>query len=140
MDSTFIELKLEIYAPPAAVWHTLKAGAWAEAFFRGCRVESAWQPGAEILWREKRMPPFAKGRIILMNEQELRAVYYQSPESNILTDFVENYQILPRKNIVDLRLTIGPWEGAEDRVEWAAEHWESAALKIKKLAEKYARQ
>ncbi len=139
MEGTFIELRLEVCAPPEKVWETLTSGAWAEAFFPGCRVESTWRPGALVLWRERRGPPFAKGKVVLRNETELRVVYFDGPDSDVPTDFVENYELLPRKSVCDLCVTVGPWDGAEDRLEWASETWEAAALKIKKIAEKDAR-
>lgn len=140
MEGTFIELRLEVYAPPEKIWNVLTAGEWAEALFPGCRVESAWRRGAAVVWRERNGPPFAKGIVVHRTETELRVVYYDDPDSGSLTDFVENYEVHPRKNVCDLCLTVGPWDGAEDRLEWASETWEAAALKIKKIAEKKAPQ
>lgn len=72
---------VEIDAPKSKVWDvitdTAKVNQWANAFSEGTYVETDWQPGSQVLWKDASGDAGANGRIMANNKDEkLHMQYY----------------------------------------------------------------
>jgi uncharacterized protein YndB with AHSA1/START domain len=136
-----IKRNLLIDAPATKVWDVLTNPIynirWGNAFSEGPWVESDWQVGSSVVWKDSEGNVGAKG-IVKTNDpcRLLQVVFYDEPRMEPpapLGDYIESYALNAINDKTELIIESGPLP--REHFETHSLLWDKAAAKIKDLAE-----
>lgn len=143
MDETTIRKTISINAAAGRVWEVLLdprfTKEWGGEFMAGCYVESDWEHGSEVVWKDKDGTPFVRGVVSDMEpEALLRVAFYDDLDSRPPEppgEFTETYELSEEdgQTVLSVTTEMGPVD--KDTVDKASALWDKAMLKIKQLAE-----
>jgi Uncharacterized conserved protein len=140
VEKFFIELTLNLPEPPEKVWEIITdpqiIRLWAAAFHEGTTVESDFQPGHEVVWKDGFGAIGAKG-IVLTSEptKALRIGYYDAV--NMLPSaepgkYSEFYKIEQHNGQTQLFISCGPLD--KEYFDLHMSKWGKAMELIKQTA------
>lgn len=141
VESGTIHTSIEINASAEEVWEVLTAPdytkQWANEFGKGTYVETNWQIGTEVLWKDKGGNIGAKGKV----EQHeypstLKIAFFDDVNSSISSPtgaYSENYLISKQGDKVTLSIEAGllPQKDLPTHLPL----WDKAIVRMKELAE-----
>lgn len=142
VETGVIQKSVDVKLPVQKLWDFLvnssNTNQWATAFGEGVYIETSWQEGDEVLWKDKDGNVGAKGVIkVKKSPHDLIVQFYDDINSKAgdpLGEYVEAYHIDGDDQSSKLSITSGPLS-----LKYIATHtplWEAAVKKIKEVAEK----
>lgn len=141
VEKDIIKKEITINAAKEKVWDILlnkdAVKSWVSAFGEGTYVDTTWQKGTEVLWKDKEGNVGAKG-IIEKNipASLLKVAFYdeiETKENTPLGEYYESYALLPLDDKTLLKIEAGPLP--RKHVLLHAPLWDKAIENIKALAE-----
>ena len=141
MRDLMIEKTIDINAPASKVWEVLVhpdwLKRWASAFSEGTYAESDWEPGSEVLWKDKEGSTGAKGKVVA-NEpfKLLKVAFYDdvhADSGDALGRYSETYNLIQTDGKTTFSIVAGPLP--EEHFRLHDPLWEQAMEKIKFLGE-----
>lgn len=142
VETTIIQISVEINASPSKVWNVLTHPSqtiqWANAFSEGSSVESDWNKGSEVKWKDVDGTVVTKG-VVAVSEpgRQLKILFYDDvnmTSADPVGSYYEVYSLTPHDSKTILHIESGPL--ALKDVNTQQEHWEKGIAVMKELAEK----
>ncbi len=141
LEEDSIRLSIEIQAPVEKVWHTLTDDAavrqWAEAFGEGVFIETDWNQGSEVVWKNEEGYVGARGVLTVKNQPEqIKITFYQNADEQSpapLGTYSETYTLQALGEQTTLHIEAGTMA-----IKYCKMHrplWTEAIETIKELAE-----
>lgn len=148
MSPLYVKNSIVIHAPIEKVWEALTNPVLTEKYMFGCRAESAWKPGSELLWKgtyEGKEMIFVKGTVTTIDPPH-QLVYTTFDPNGSIEDVTENYLsvsyvLTEEKGATTLTVSQGDYskvaEGEKRYNEMynGGEGWNPILLKIKLLVD-----
>lgn len=146
MKKLFVHKSVTINAGAAKIWETLTRPEltryWLGEFGIDGHVHSDWRFGSEVLWKEKSGRARVRGNVIILEPYELlrftaidKRMEEKTPPSS--EDGV-TYEFSEKSGGVELAVRHGNFAKAKNGEKFyrtAAEAWERALAKIKRISE-----
>jgi Uncharacterized conserved protein len=141
VEQHFIEHTLNLSASPEQVWKTITdhetIKKWAAAFHEGTYVESDWQPGHEVIWRDGLGAIGARG-VVVTNEpnKALRLAYYDDVNTKPPAEpgkYNEFFKIEQHNGQTQLFISCGPLE--QEHFNLHQSKWSKAIELLQQTAE-----
>lgn len=141
VEQQTIKKHLEVNGTAEKLWEILTTPEyvkqWANAFSEGTYVETDWQKGSEVLWKDKDGNVGARGTVEISNKPTLLKVLFPDEQETERTarPYTETYAISDDgKGKAMLSIDAGPL--ALKHVKTHEPLWDNAIAGIKQLAEK----
>lgn len=142
VEKDTIKKTVEVQAPPAKVWDVLLEPSsikeWAKAFSEGTHVETTWQPGSEVVWKDGGGNVGAKGVVVLHDRPSmLKVAFYDDVHAGPPAptgEYTEIYALAEKDGRTLLSIEVGPLPVRD--VGTHAPMWDKALGAMKELAEK----
>jgi uncharacterized protein YndB with AHSA1/START domain len=142
VETITINDSIEINAQPETVWNLLtdqeKVKQWAAAFSEGTTVETSWEIGSEVIWRDGDGNIGAKGIVkVFEPHKKLHVRYYDDASAEQgapLGDYSEVFIIHGNNSNSHLNIEAGPVMKKYGLIQQPM--WKDALESIKALAEK----
>lgn len=151
MEELFVTKSIEIEASAASVWKVLTEEAytkqwigegWGEEGIKGMIISSDWEPGSEVLWKNKSGAVLVKGRVTELNPYKLlRFTAFDAAGDDKFPLTHEDgitYELSEQDTYTTLHVRQGDFsviENAEKYHKKMSEIWERILQKVKALAE-----
>jgi uncharacterized protein YndB with AHSA1/START domain len=137
----WIKKSIEINASDDKVWSTLTnkdhVKKWAYAFEAGTQVESDWQEGSIVSWKDKDGKLVMKGRVAVSYAGKMLKLGYFDDENasdeTELGQYEEHYLLTEHEGKTNLTIDSGPLP--ENYLKKLAPQWDEALKIIKETAE-----
>lgn len=141
VEKNMIKREVTINAAKEKVWDILldkeAVKTWVSAFSEGTYVETTWQKGTEVLWKDKEGDIGAKGIVEkVIPGSVLRVAFYDevnASEGTPLGEYYESFVLIPMEGKTQLQIEAGPLPIKHARLH--APLWDKAIENIKTLAE-----
>ncbi len=149
MTKLFVEKSIEISAPASKVWAVLTkpefTSEWSGNFGATGPIDSNWEPGAEVLWKNAEGEVYVQGRALAVEPDKLLRFTVRSttpalqPISGLdEDDLTQTYALLEHEGRTTLSIAHGDFSklaNGEATLPKATAVWDQVLPKIKDLAE-----
>lgn len=130
--------QLDINAPPERVWQALVAPELTEQYYFGTRVESDWQLGSPVRYRNAKGAVDVDGELLeIIPPRRLVTTFRPTwaPDVARLTPSTVLWEITPRGGGSRVTLTHSGFDNASPVADMISQAWEPMLMELKKLLE-----
>lgn len=139
MEEFVVRKQVLVRAPARHVWHALTDPEQTEKYFYGCRVDSNWIVGDQIVFKRRLLwifPFELTGKIRKINRGSM--VQYSLKNSKSPTESVITLELWEQngKTTVSVADDVGQGEGVEDRYNQSVKGWDKILNGLKQTVER----
>jgi uncharacterized protein YndB with AHSA1/START domain len=140
VETATITKTISFNANKTRVWDMLtdheQVKRWANAFSEGTYVETDWQKGSDVIWKDKEGNVGAKGSVeTIMHASQLKVVFTDDSvnSSDPLHTYFETYKLAEKDGHTEMIAEAGPLR--KKHIEMMESMWDNAIRIMKEVVE-----